>query len=430
MPDNPTVAAFIRAAENQIGDPYVWGAEGPNGFDCSGLVWFALTRAGVDIPRTTAAGFQSQLNSVNKNHLKVGDVVYFDYGRLGPGVADHIGIYIGNGKMVAASSSADAVQIQAVDWAHFIGGGRVDELAGRGRVENWTGGNGTGTAGRSSAGSLDLTPNISAGELAGILRGYGLNPKMFDDVIHSAVQNQWTPEEFTAHLYDSEAFHNMFPGIFNADGSLKMTPAQWNLLAFGDGGYQDIASNYGIKLNRDKIGTLIEQNVSPDEWSFRGMILQQAKNEDVFRQSFNQVLKASGQKGLDKSEWFNHVAGYSDARIENLYEAASLTAATGLDINAKAALQASHDIGAPGEAVDPKALVQQIRQVKDFIDPELRAAGITDADLAVLEAGSDPKNIRASLEQLVKNRQALVGTAISAGLGGSSGLFPAQGEGL
>ncbi len=435
MPDNSTVAAFIRAARRQIGDDYQWGAEGPSGFDCSGLVWFALNRAGVDIPRTTAAGFQSQLDSVNKANLKPGDLVYFDYGRLGPGTADHIGIYIGNGKMIAASSSADQVQIQSVDWAHYIGGGRVDQLGRKGSTENWVGGSGTGGGGGGGGGGsatgFDVGgPTVKKGELAGILRGFGLNPGMFDDVIHQAISHQWSPYEFQAALYDSDAFHEMFPGIFNKDGSLKMTPAEWNALAFGEGGYQDISSNFGIKLNRDKIGALVENNVSPDEWAFRGYVLQQAKSSDVYRDAFNKVLQASGQKPLDKGEWFNYIAGHSDARIENLYEAASLASAEGLDINAKGALAAAHDIGQPGEQIDVKQLVQQVRQVADFVSPELRQAGITDADLAVLESGNDPKGIRSQLEQIVKNRQALVGGRITAGLGsGGGGLFPAQREG-
>lgn len=78
---------------------YYWGASGPTYFDCSGLVYWAHKQAGVRIGRTTAAGYAGSGKSVSYNNLQIGDVITFNYGR---GVA-HIGIYIGNGRMVHAS---------------------------------------------------------------------------------------------------------------------------------------------------------------------------------------------------------------------------------------------------------------------------------------------------------------------------------------
>ena len=67
------------------------------------------------------------------------------------------------------------------------------------------------------------------------------------------------------------------------------------------------------------------------------------------------------------------------------------------------------------------------RSIKDFVAPELRAAGITDADLAVLESGADPKNIQGQLQQIVRNRQALVGSNLGGNVSAAGGgLFPAQ----
>ena len=80
------------------GSRYYWGASGPTYFDCSGLVYWAHKQAGVRIGRTTAAGYAGSGKSVSYNNLQIGDVITFNYGR---GVA-HIGIYIGNGRMVHA----------------------------------------------------------------------------------------------------------------------------------------------------------------------------------------------------------------------------------------------------------------------------------------------------------------------------------------
>ena len=81
------------------GSRYYWGASGPTYFDCSGLVYWAHKQAVVRIGRTTAAGYAGSGKSVSYNNLQIGDVITFNYGR---GVA-HIGIYIGNGRMVHAS---------------------------------------------------------------------------------------------------------------------------------------------------------------------------------------------------------------------------------------------------------------------------------------------------------------------------------------
>lgn len=81
------------------GSRYYWGASGPTYFDCSGLVYWAHKQAGVRIRRTTAAGYAGSGKSISYSNLQIGDVITFNYGR---GVA-HIGIYIGNGRMVHAS---------------------------------------------------------------------------------------------------------------------------------------------------------------------------------------------------------------------------------------------------------------------------------------------------------------------------------------
>ena len=271
-------------------------------------------------------------------------------------------------------------------------------------------------------------PDVAPGELAGILRAYGMNPRLFDDLIRQAIVNQWTPEQFIGEIYASDEFAAAFPGIFNRDGSLKLTPSEYLQMAYGFGGYVDIARNFDIKLTPRKIGMLVHGNTSPDEWALRAQILQQAKRTEAYRSEFNAVLEASGQEPLDKNEWFKHIAGRSQARVENLYEAVSLRMAGDLNITPEEALAAAGAIGAerPAEQVDINAILAETRKFKSLIGPELEAAGIIDADLAVLAAGADPKGIRAKLEQILRNRQAL--TSVRAG--GGAERFPAVREGL
>lgn len=92
------------AAQKYIGTPYVWGGESMSegGMDCSGFVYNALKDAGYDVGRTTAQGYRSYGTSIGKADMQPGDLIF--YGKNGE--ASHIGIYIGNGKMVHSSGGS------------------------------------------------------------------------------------------------------------------------------------------------------------------------------------------------------------------------------------------------------------------------------------------------------------------------------------
>lgn len=99
--------AVVDAAMSKIGSPYVWGAAGPNGFDCSGLVYWAHQQVGLNIPRVSydqAAGGIP----VAYNQLQPGDVV------LMYGGASHAAIYIGNGQVVHALNSSVPVKVDSL----------------------------------------------------------------------------------------------------------------------------------------------------------------------------------------------------------------------------------------------------------------------------------------------------------------------------
>ena len=106
-PQVTPAAKAVQAAETKIGAPYVYGASGPDSFDCSGLVQWAYKQAGVSLPRTSydqaAAG-----TPVSKADLRPGDVVSF-YG------GSHSGIYSGNGNVIHASTSGVPVKVAPVD---------------------------------------------------------------------------------------------------------------------------------------------------------------------------------------------------------------------------------------------------------------------------------------------------------------------------
>ncbi len=96
-------AAALRAALTKANKPYQWGAEGPNNFDCSGLVYWAFQQVGVTLPRSSSA-MAGAGRAVAKSELQAGDLVFF-YSPI-----SHVGFYAGEGKVFNATQSGDVVR--------------------------------------------------------------------------------------------------------------------------------------------------------------------------------------------------------------------------------------------------------------------------------------------------------------------------------
>ncbi|MFC7481956.1 NlpC/P60 family protein [Luedemannella flava] len=91
---------------SQAGKPYVWGADGPGSYDCSGLTMRAWEQVGVYLPHN-AASQRSSIKSVTRANLQVGDLVFYN------GLA-HVGIYVGDGKVMHAPTSGDYVRMAEI----------------------------------------------------------------------------------------------------------------------------------------------------------------------------------------------------------------------------------------------------------------------------------------------------------------------------
>lgn len=100
----------VQAAISRIGDPYVWGAVGPNQFDCSGLMLWAYQQAGRTIPRTSEAQLAGG-TPVARGDLKPGDLIIFY------SAATHVGMYVGDGYVVHASTFGVPVAVVPLDKA-------------------------------------------------------------------------------------------------------------------------------------------------------------------------------------------------------------------------------------------------------------------------------------------------------------------------
>ncbi|WP_406196162.1 NlpC/P60 family protein [Kitasatospora sp. NBC_01560] len=113
-PATGRAAAVLQFAYAQLGKPYVWGATGPAGFDCSGLTGAAYRAADVKLPRVS----QDQWNAgrrIPRAELQPGDLVFF-YGDL-----HHVGLYIGDGKMIHAPRTGKNVEVLPIDAMPYVG---------------------------------------------------------------------------------------------------------------------------------------------------------------------------------------------------------------------------------------------------------------------------------------------------------------------
>lgn len=116
-PDSRAADA-VSYAYSKLGSPYVWGATGPNAFDCSGLVLASYRSAGVSLPRTTYAQIGAG-QRVSRSELLPGDMVFFYSG------ITHVGLYIGNGQMIHAPNPSAPVRVAPIDEMPFAGATRV-----------------------------------------------------------------------------------------------------------------------------------------------------------------------------------------------------------------------------------------------------------------------------------------------------------------
>lgn len=107
------LAAF---AKKFIGVPYVWAGRSPGGFDCSGFVWYVYNNFGIQLPRMADGQFEVGV-PVNRRDLVPGDLVFFSTYEPGP---SHVGIYIGGGNFIHASSGAEEVTITSMGKQYYV----------------------------------------------------------------------------------------------------------------------------------------------------------------------------------------------------------------------------------------------------------------------------------------------------------------------
>lgn len=118
FPGDSVGVQALKYALTRIGDAYVWGAAGPNTFDCSGLVVWSFAQIGISLPHYTGWLWNSGVH-VSRSQLKPGDLLFF-FANL-----DHVGMYVGGGMMIDAPTWGIPIHVHPVFWTAFDGAVRI-----------------------------------------------------------------------------------------------------------------------------------------------------------------------------------------------------------------------------------------------------------------------------------------------------------------
>jgi peptidoglycan DL-endopeptidase CwlO len=118
VPASGRAAAAVQFALAQVGDAYVYGAAGPDAWDCSGLTMGAWAAAGVSLPHSSSAQMGSGM-PVSASQLQPGDLVFY-YSPV-----SHVGIYAGDGRVLNASRTGQPVKYSKLDRKRFTVGRRL-----------------------------------------------------------------------------------------------------------------------------------------------------------------------------------------------------------------------------------------------------------------------------------------------------------------
>ncbi|EPM7558098.1 tape measure protein [Enterococcus faecium] len=223
-----TRGQFLKLAEQQQGKPYVWGAAGPDAFDCSGLVMWALQQLGISFPHFSGSQFNAS-QPISEKDAKPGDLVFF-----GPGGNDHVGIVAGSNRMFNAMNPKDGIGFSPI---HGFG----EALAGFRRVTQLTD--------KSSAGAGRGNPSGAGvdrwrGQLIDALKANGLPTS-------ESYVSAWLRQIATESSGDPNARQgivdvNSFNGSGGAMGLLQTIPPTFNAYKFP--GHGNIFNGYDNML--------------------------------------------------------------------------------------------------------------------------------------------------------------------------------------
>lgn len=203
------------------GTPYKWGGNSlSSGVDCSGLIQQGFAKFGVNVARTTYDQI-GQGKAVGFDELQVGDAVFFDTdpGHSGP---DHVGIYIGGGKMLQAPKTGDVVKVSDITSGYyanrFMGARRFNGVVG--------GGDSNSDWATQSSTEKKLSPEEMSANY-GLSYAFMVSDPSLKKLFDSAVADSWSSDQFKAKLKETDFWKNNSESARKALEMKAADPATW-----------------------------------------------------------------------------------------------------------------------------------------------------------------------------------------------------------
>lgn len=233
------------------GTPYVWGGNSlSGGVDCSGLVQQIYKHFGINVSRTTYSQI-GEGKGVGMSELQAGDMVFFD---TNPSVKgpDHVGIYLGGGKMIHAPRPGKNVEIVSLTSGYyqnaFMGGRRVSGVQGGGKAGDWD-----------PTDTKKLSPEELAAEYGWAYSFLKSNKELrglFDD----AVKDTWSADKFQAKLRDTAWWKKNSDTMRKAAMEKQTDPATWSAkVGAAKIQIQQMAAEMGAAIPPGKLNSIVEK---------------------------------------------------------------------------------------------------------------------------------------------------------------------------
>lgn len=259
-------ADLAKWGQQYVGTPYVWGGNSlTGGVDCSGLVQQIYKHFGIEVSRTTYSQI-GEGKSVGMNDLQAGDMVFFDFNPNVKG-PEHVGIYLGNGKMLHAPRPGKPVEVVSLTSGYyqdaFMGGRRVSGIEGGGKAGDWDPGD-----------TKKLDPEELAADY-GWAYGFLKSNKELRGLFDDAVKDTWSADKFQAKLRDTKWWKENSNTMRKAQAEKEADPATYNAkLAAAKVQIEQMAAQLGASIPPSKLGKIAEKAIATglDEGGLRNLL--------------------------------------------------------------------------------------------------------------------------------------------------------------
>jgi len=343
---------IVDTAKQHLGLKYVWGGTNlETGVDCSGLVQQVFKQFGITSGRTTWDQIE-QGSSVDMKGLRPGDLVFFDTDKSVAG-PDHVGIYMGDGKMIEAPKPGKNVQVTDISKGYYF-----DRFMGARRLDGYE------VVGESDSDyeAPEAPPKMTAEELAS---NYGWsfgflnsNPEL-KGLFDNAVKETWTGEKFQAEVRNTEWWKTNSETRRQAQVMKTTDPASWNAAVSAEMiKVQQLAAEMGAAIPPAKLKGIAISSI------------QSGMDEDLLRNAlggyvtFTKEGTAKGEAGM----WAYSMRQYasqmgvelSDDSVKNYAQRVVRRVASSQDFESEIRERAKSLLPGYADAIDAGSTVKEI----------------------------------------------------------------------